>query len=238
MTRVFEDLDLPGNAQPFRAVVDLALVDAVTKQEVREAYWQGRTIVGSMRAHVDGAPAQWNRGLARAQWTHELAPNAEIVYQGSPGGTLWRRTVESQSAARRNKIKKSRAYIEVPASLETLLLGDLVVPIDAPEIVPDHTWEIDQGTDWYRTLAITPDEGEDISDYEFELELRRRPGTVVVAEVVFDYTDLLTDNQVGMSLSGAVTADLIGTYIGKLQRTHAGRKETLANWAFVIKRDA
>jgi hypothetical protein len=237
VTRVFEDLDLPGLGQPFRAVVDLQLVDAATKAEVKEAYWNGRTIVGSLRANVDGSPAQWNRGLARAQWTHDLAPNDAIVYQGSPGGTLWRRTVQSQSATRRNKIKKSKAYIEVPDSLDTLLFGDLIVPIDAPEMVVDHVWTIDQGTDWYRTMAIDAEEGEDISDYVFELELRRRPGASVVTEVDFDYTDLVSEGRVGMHLPNEVTSTMIGTYVGKLQRYHDERKDTLANWAFVITRD-
>lgn len=238
MTRVFEDLDLPGDGQPFRLQVDVALVDASTLGEVREAYYNGRTIVGSMRAPVDGSPAQWNQGLSRAQWRLDLAPNNDIVYQGSPGGTLWKRTIQSQSASRRNKIKKSVAYIEVPDSLNTLLFGDLVVSFDGTPVVADHTWEIVQGDDWNRTLTVTADAGASPEDYTFELELRRSLGSSVVAEVVFDYSTVATDGNVAMSLPRSITASLIGTYVGKLQQFDPdGQRSTQATWAFVITRD-
>jgi hypothetical protein len=68
MTRVFEDLDTPGVGQPFRVVVHLDLVDALTGEQVREAYYNGTTIIGVRKAPVDGTPAQWTQntnGMAR-----------------------------------------------------------------------------------------------------------------------------------------------------------------------------
>jgi hypothetical protein len=135
MTRVFEDLDTPGVGQPFRVVVHLDLVDALTGEQVREAYYNGTTIIGVRKAPVDGTPAQWTQntnGMARAQWELDLAPNSEIVYKGTPGGTLWRRVVNPYPPTHESP-KKTTAVFDVPVSDQRLVLGDLVAATPSPD---------------------------------------------------------------------------------------------------------
>lgn len=214
----------------------LTLVDAITKEEVREAYFDGKTIVGSRKAPVDGNPAQWNQPLARAQWELDLAPNALIHYQGYTGGTFWRRTIESQTATRHQKIKKTTQYIEVPDYAGRLFFPDLVVLEDALLPAPEKVYTLVQGDDWTDTIV----EEFDLTDYTYEIELRRSPNSAVAATVEFDYT-LAGENPytVIMKLPSEVTASLRGKYIARVQRFDPqGDRTTLAYWLFVVGQDA
>lgn len=239
MARVFEDLDLPGLGQPFRAVVTLTLVDAITKQEVREAYFDGKTIIGTFKVPIDGNASQWtrlNQGMARAQWEAELAANSLIKYKGYPGGTYWRRRVESQTASRYQKVKKTTSYIEVPDFDGRLYFPELVVMDDVPESI-DAEFTFTQGDDWERTMRSATS----LQGYTYELELRRAPGSAVAATAVFDYTnaDDDPDFRVGIRLESEETALMRGRYIGKLQQTDPdGDRKTKATWLFNVEVDA
>lgn len=235
MTRVFEDLDTPGQGQPYRVEVLVDLVDALTLKPVKEAYYNGTTIVGMRRANVDGTPAQWNRivqGMARAQWEMDLAPNAEITYRGSPGGTYWRRQVNPFPPVR-DSVKKTRTYIDVPASDQRLILGDLVVANPDDGSAPDYIWTLVAGDGWSRNVDF---DGVDMTGYTLELELRRSFTGMVRAEATFDYTNA-AEGSIDMTLDGDVTDALDGNYVAALQQYDSDNKRTtLASWLFVFQR--
>lgn len=93
---VHEDLDLPGEGQPRSVRAYVQLVDSSTGRKVKEAYCDGKTIVGPMRAPIDGTPQQWHQAHARAEWRLRLAPNDLISRPGvGVGGTLWQREVHA-----------------------------------------------------------------------------------------------------------------------------------------------
>lgn len=248
-TRVFEDFDTPGEGQPYFIHVMVDLVDAQTKATVKEAYFEGRTIAGVTKAPIDGGSVNWwNQTLARAQWELPLAPNSEIVYKGSPGGTFWRRAVQSRSpfASPAGTIKPTKAYIDVPVSTERLIFGDLVAPADEEQPNVDKIWDIVAGDLWTHTLTFSsPDPtnpevqvAEDKSDFTFELELRRSfRDPVVRAAATFD-TSVAVTGSVGMSMLSEITAPLFGMYVGSLQQYDVDmERTTLATWGFSVGPD-
>lgn len=248
-TRVFEDFDTPGEGQPYFIHVMVDLVDAATKATVKEAYFEGRTIAGVTKAPIDGGSVNWwNQTLARAQWELPLAPNSQIVYKGSPGGTFWRRSVASRSpfASPAGTIKPTKAYIDVPESTERLIFGDLVAPDDTEQPNVDKTWEIVAGDLWARTLTFSnPNPSnpevqipEDKSAFTFELELRRSfRDPVVRATAAFDLT-LASVGKIGMSMTSEVTTPLFGMYVGSLQQYDSDmERTTLATWGFDVGPD-
>lgn len=248
-TRVFEDFDTPGEGQPFFIDVMVDLVDAQTKVTVKEAYFEGRTIAGVTKAPINGGSVNWwNQTHVRAQWELPLAPNSQIVYKGSPGGTYWRRSASSRSpfASPSGTIKKTRAYIDVPESTDRLIFGDLVAPNEDDMPSVDHAWDIVAGDRWSRDLSFSnpdPDNPEvsipeDKSDFTLELELRRswRDG-VVRASAAFDYTNAATGS-ITMSLDSATTLPLFGMYYASLQQYDTDeQRTTLSTWSFNFEAD-
>ena len=235
MARVFEDLDLPGFGQPFRATVMITLVDAITKSEVREAYWAGKTIIGSRRAPLDGNQAQWNQNLARAEWELDLQPNSEIYYKGYPGGTYWMRQIKSQTSTRTQKIKESKQYIEVPATPTDgrFLFPDLVVQPDVTLEDIDAVFHLTQGDYWSRTFRSD----ESLVGYTYEVELRRSPGSAVAATMEWD--DVNAGDDPDFRIIGFLpteqTKTLRGQYVSAVQQFDPdGNRKTLAHWLFNV----
>jgi hypothetical protein len=89
---VHEDFDLPGEGQPRSIRAFVRLVNAENGRKVKEAYCEGKTIIGDMRAPIDGTPQQWHQARARAEYRLRLAPN-EMIDAPGVSQTAWQREV-------------------------------------------------------------------------------------------------------------------------------------------------